>query len=184
MQIYAKRICLLICSIFYGVNSYATVQEQLSDVNTYVTTAKCENCDLSMINLSSKMNQVVWQPNNANFYVGSDLKGADLVGSSFYGTGTLNMQNSDFDAISGSTVNFTYTKLDNSTFINAILEKSDFLGAALEKANFSGADLKGAIFDNADLTGSNITQGQLSQVSHCQTILPDGTIATSCNSEY
>jgi|ERR1700677_3310341 len=178
-----RKSCVLVVSnLLFGINLYASVQQEPSDVNTYITTAKCENCDLSMFNLNSLMGQVVWQPNNTNFYVNSELKGADLVGANFYGT-VLNMQNSDFDSISGSTVNFNNTKLDSSTFINAILEKATFQNAALEKANFSGADLKGAAFDGADLTGSNITQQQLSEISHCQTILPNGTIATSCTSD-
>ncbi len=159
-------------------NSAFALGYQPNDVNTFINTGKCPGCDLSMINLTAPMNTMIGTTNNQNFYNNMDLRNADIVGTSF--SSAANLQNSNFTGISGANVSFAYTQLSGSIFVNAILENASFGNANLSNTDFTGADMKGANVNFANLVGAKISAQQLSEMTHCNTILPNGTISQSC----
>lgn len=178
-----KKALFLTTALFTNV-ALAGLTYQPSDVDTFITTARCPNCELSkMTNLNGLniyMTQQIKKTGNTKFYMGANLQGADLTGSYLGSVDGYNLQNSNFNELRGSTANFAADHLDSSTFINAILEGAIFTDANLPHADFTGADLKGANFTRANLYGAKITPSQLSQITHCDTILPNDTISQSC----
>ena len=173
----------LAVAVLFSNFSFAAVAYQPNDVNIFINTAQCPSCDLSMIDLTGPISSMIVKTNNPNFYMGANLQNANVTGSVFASTmgAGLNMQNSNFSNLKGSEVSFMYDQLDGSSFANAILEGARFGNANLTGVDFTGADLKGAIFSSANLSDAKITPEQLSETTHCQTILPNDTISTSCN---
>lgn len=172
---------LFIAAILVVNNIAFAAAYQPNDVNTFITTGKCPNGDLSMTDLTGSMYQMMQKTQNQNFYEGVNLQNANAVGTSFGSSVGFNMQNSDFDGLSGSKSYFLSDQLDGSTFINAILESANFVGANLSDVDFTGADLKGANFSGANLYQAKITSAQLSETTNCNTVMPNGAISTSCS---
>ena len=74
--------------------------------------------------------------------------------------------------------------------IDVSLRKADLENASLESADLRGADFTGAKLHNTLLRGANLTGAKgleikkIPAINYCGAILPNGSLAKSCEEPY
>lgn len=150
-----------------------------SQLNQFITTGKCDNCDLREINLSNmtfvnaslvnanlsnaKLNSM--QFNNANMQE-MTAEHADFENVTFtdsYANGanfnSTHFLNSDYKGMNDfSNVNFSNTEFSNTGYLKPFF---DGRYLKLSNAKMTGASLKDATFYNIDISGSDFNYTNL-----------------------
>ncbi|RXJ68140.1 hypothetical protein CRV08_07730 [Halarcobacter ebronensis] len=191
--------------LFFLISSLFAYNQK--DLDKFLNTKVCQNCDLSNANLSGKefQNSDLSGTNlsGANLsksdFLKSNLWGANLTNANLSDT---NLRASNLSAVEFKNVNCNNTTLKGAnlsnaslsnikcknlslwgaTFLDTTLEEVDFSKAGAAYANFNGVDfsktvLEGGIFWNAKFINSTFTKTQCKYLKTEEAIL-DGA---ECN---
>lgn len=145
---------------------HANLKFNPSQMQQFMETNQCPNCDLSNGSLDWGGNKI---------HANAVLTNANL--SEMANDVGMSLPNSDFSGAIMSGISLSSADLSHARLINAILVNAD-----LSYSDLSNSDCQGAVFINADLSNSNlqnsnISSAQLATVkSVCNAILPDGQI--------
>jgi Pentapeptide repeats (8 copies) len=128
------------------------------NLQTLLTTNRCEGCDLSGVNLIGidlSNAQLQGAKLNAANLTGADLSGANLSKVSAVGTSLVGANLQKAILVKASLI---YANLANAQLNDAVLQGTDLQGA-----NLAGADLNGAKVTESDFVGANLAEIKRSQ---------------------
>lgn len=160
--------------------SWAAIQ---SDVDLLLDTKECPVCILDEADLSGRdlrgSNLKIATLTDANLS-GADLSNANLIlafmdginlsGATLHGA---NLNGAQLSKANFSGADLTKAELSQANLLDADLSGADLEGAVLVSAKLGTANLKGANLKDANLRGVN-----RSMALFCDTVMPDGTIAS------
>jgi uncharacterized protein YjbI with pentapeptide repeats len=104
-----------------------------------------------------------------NYMTGSRLSYADLFDA--------NLDHADLTGVDLSWSNLTGATIRGAQVVHGDLRGAQLSYADLADANLEGTKLDGAVLAFANLYGANLAGASLVDVTWCQTVMPDGSIA-------
>jgi uncharacterized protein YjbI with pentapeptide repeats len=122
-------------------------------VDNDLSRLELENCKMSLSLRGARLTDCIFR--NVDF-MGSNLDGADLRGSTFIGCYLKDL------SIRGA--NFTDCKLENVDFTDSDLSESSFYDADFHAPIMRGCNLTGVVFEKAHFNGSDFTR------SNCESV--------------
>ena len=147
---------------FFTFSSYANIENKKSDIQHFIETNECVNCDLSRAKLERSNHD------NANL-MGSLLAMANISSSQF---NQANFQDANLEYVKAESIIARYCN-----FTNADLRKANFSHANLGGCDFTNANLNKVMFYHANLYKAKISEEQLKQVERLDcAIMPDGSM--------
>jgi Pentapeptide repeats (8 copies) len=140
------------------VPAWSAKADPAKDLQKLLTTNRCENCDLSGVNLIGidlSNAQLQGAKLNAANLSGADLSGANLTKVSAVGTSLMGANLQKTTLVKASLI---YANLAKAQLNDAVLQGTDLQGA-----NLVGADLNGAKITESDFVGANLVDIKRSQ---------------------